>query len=85
MGRIIKPNLNKLVIQECYDLSQGCIAPIRYDVIINYFKNKYGILEEELMSSIGYLKAQGKLKSDTFLDFKLTQSGLNTVKRARGI
>ena len=62
------------IIQKCEDKKN-----------INYFKNKYGILEEELMSSIGYLKAQGKLKSDTFLDFKLTQSGLNTVKRARGI
>ncbi|MBW4459817.1 MAG: hypothetical protein KME47_06195 [Nodosilinea sp. WJT8-NPBG4] len=85
MGKITQPNSSKLIIQECYDLSQGCIAPIRYDVVINHLKIKYGMPEKEVMDSLDLLKAQGKLKSDTFLDFKLTQFGINTVKRTRGI
>lgn len=81
MGRINWAPNEDYVLGVCYDLAEGSLTPIQYDLAIK----TCGIGEDEFMKFRSHLIDEKLLKSETFLTFRLTSSGINKIKRLRGL
>jgi hypothetical protein len=81
MGKINWSPNEEYVLGVCYDLAEGSLTPIQYDLVIE----TCGIGKDEFMKFRNYLIEEGLLKSETFLTFRLTSSGINKIKRLRGL
>ncbi|PSR18806.1 hypothetical protein C8255_05415 [filamentous cyanobacterium CCP3] len=81
MGKINWSPNEEYVLGVCYDLAEGSLAPIQYDLAIE----RCGIGKDEFMKFRNYLIEEELLKGVDFLSFRLTSSGINKSKRLRGL
>ncbi|MBW4481750.1 MAG: hypothetical protein KME14_04320 [Tildeniella torsiva UHER 1998/13D] len=85
MGQKINWDANDLIPQRLYDLADGGLNSIRYDMAIEIVKNDYGITQEEFMNVYNHLTQEGILENDTSVEFGFTDLGLRKIKETRGL
>lgn len=81
MGKINWSPNEEYVLGVCYDLAEDSLTPIQYDLAIE----RCGIGKDEFMKLRNYLIEEELLKGVDFLNFRLTSSGINKIKRLRGL